>query len=330
MPRVTHVKKAQQRYKTVPVMGEDGQPKKTPVMRNGVQKTTKRGVPVFMKVTKADKSQPLPELDCDYPGCDINGGKIAVGTPYKHITPKSGPYGGYQRNRHAEHPNWAPWEYSSSLSARVAQVQSEAGDLISSYEFSAPEDFDDLKQQVVDMASELRDEKEEAVNNMPEGLAEGSQAQEQYEALEQWVDEIDGCDAPDHDDTCGDCEGSGTVDCEDCGGTGHVEEDEDSGRWFVVNADGSGDVFEDQTEGFETEEDAQRQLDELLKVTGEAADAFTILIRTPDEECETCEGEGTIDCEQCGGEGTIDDEVSEDWAEEAKQVIQDALDNCEA
>lgn len=78
MARVTYVKKAQQRYEMVPVIDpETGQQKVTPVMgRNGEQKTSKRG-PVFMRVTEADKSKPLPNLKCEKCGIEIKpGGEV--------------------------------------------------------------------------------------------------------------------------------------------------------------------------------------------------------------------------------------------------------------
>lgn len=252
MARVTFVKKARQRYAMVPVLDEDGTPKRTPVMRRvkdhasgewtEVPRKTKTGKEVTMAVTVADKSRPLPNLRCDFPGC---GGEILPGTPYKHITPRSGPYGGTQRNRHAAHPSWQVWEYSYSTSARVAQVSSEIEDMLQSFEFSDFSDFEDARQQAADMAAELRDEKEETLNNMPEQLQDGSQTQEQFEALESWVEAIEGADAPDEASAeCDECEGTGKVenpdydpdveepldgedeeevDCEVCGGTGGVD-----------------------------------------------------------------------------------------------------------
>lgn len=291
MARVTHVKKAQQRYATVPVLDADGNPIKTPVMnqRTGQQKVSKRG-PVFMTKTVADKTKPLPLLRCDFPGCTINDGKIAIGTSYQHITPKSGPYGGTQKNRHAEHRSWYVWEYSSSTSARAAQVQHDAGEVISSYEFSSYDDFDDLKQQVADMAQELLDEKQESLDAMPEGLADGSQLQEQVEALEAWVEGIEDADEPDRPDTV------------------EVE------RFFVVNVEDGSEVFEDEVDGFETEEEAQKALKTYLwQHSKESADDFEIEGRDTEIDADS------LDIEH----------VDEDWIEEAKQAIQDALDNCE-
>lgn len=119
MARITYVKKAQQRFATVPVIDpKTGKQKQTPVMTTKevrqedgtyakvqVQKTTKRGLPVFMKVTEADKSQPLPNRTCGKCGREIE-----VGQPCKHISPKSGPYGGRTLFRCDGCPNWHVWE----------------------------------------------------------------------------------------------------------------------------------------------------------------------------------------------------------------------------
>ena len=72
MPRINHVKRAQQRYATKPVIDpETGEQKVTPVInsRTGEQKTTKHGRPVFLRVTERDLERPLPMPKCDYPGC---------------------------------------------------------------------------------------------------------------------------------------------------------------------------------------------------------------------------------------------------------------------
>jgi len=118
MARITRVQKAQQRYEQVPVLNEDGTPKQTPVMsRHGTQKVTKRGKPVFMTVTVQDRTKPLPNRKCGKCGKEIE-----VGSPYKHISPRSGPYGGRTLYRCKSCPDWHVWEYSGSLSARLAEI----------------------------------------------------------------------------------------------------------------------------------------------------------------------------------------------------------------
>jgi hypothetical protein len=226
MPKITHVKSARQRFETVPVLDEDGRPKVTPVMRrDGSPRLTKTGRPVSMAVTVADRGRPLPNLRCDFPGCEVDGGEILPGTPYKHISPRSGPYGGRQLSRHEEHPNWSVWDYSSSRSAQVAREQAEMHSLIDSWD---GEGFDDLRQSLVDLAQGQADEQEEALSNMPEALQDGSQAQEYLEALEEWVSEIEACDEPEDEfEDCEECDGTGEredLECEDCGGTGDAED----------------------------------------------------------------------------------------------------------
>lgn len=215
MARITHVKKAQQRYKTVPVLDEQGEPVRTPVMRrDGTQKVTKRGRPVFMSKTVADKSQPLPELSCDYPGCSINGGKIAVGSSYKHITPKSGPYGGRQRNRHAEHPNWRIWEYSSSLSARIAQIIDGAETSIPG-EATEASDYESVLESAADEIEGLAEEKEEAATNIEEGFghetSSSADRREEAESLRDWAEELRGVSFDDPPEEPEDDEDEGAV-----------------------------------------------------------------------------------------------------------------------
>lgn len=217
MARTTHVKAAQQRYATVAVLDEQGNPKRTPVTRkkNGEQKTTKRGKPVTMAVTVADKSRPLPPETCD--ACHK---PIEVGTPYKHVTPKSGPYGGRKRSRHESCPSWQQWDLSNSWSARVARVQYDA-----EQEIEAAESAEDVESARDSAAQAIRDDlvaaSEEAADNLEAGFGhETSQSQEardRAETLESWADDVEGVEmpeAPEPEDE----------DCKACSGNGHVEE----------------------------------------------------------------------------------------------------------
>ena len=84
MARVKHVKKAQQRFKMVPVLNEDGTQKVTPVLKqDGTPKTTKTGRAITRKVTVEDKSQPLPNRNCGKCGTEIK-----VGDSYKWVALK--------------------------------------------------------------------------------------------------------------------------------------------------------------------------------------------------------------------------------------------------
>lgn len=238
MARVTRVKKAQQRYETRPVLDADGKPKRTPVLVDGVQKVSKRG-PVWMAVTEADHSRPKPNYMCDF--C---GKAIEVGTAYKHISPKSGPYGGTKKTRHEEHPDWQVWEYSSSTSARLAQIAWEASQSLG--DIATKDDVDAVIEQAKESIMELVEEKREAAQNIEDGFQhETSQSQELNEladALESWADEGDQIEVEDEPDEdiaemveCSVCDGEGEVDnedgtgveeCTECEGEGEVDNDE--------------------------------------------------------------------------------------------------------
>lgn len=291
MARVTHVKKARQRFAMVPVLDENGQPKRTPVMKTvsvrneetgeyeKVQrpKTTKTGRPVTMAVTVQDKEKPLPNLKCDFAGCDIDGGEILPGTPYKHITPRSGPYGGTQRNRHEAHPSWNIWEYSYSRAAQVAFTQHNMEAVIAAWTPTDEGDFEALVEELQEMAEEAAEDAREAVSNMPEQLQDSSVAAENADALESWAEEFS--NAPSLSE-------SFLQDCEACDGAGEIEEE-------CTSCYGSGELAD------EDEDDT-----------------------TP---CPECDGSGTeLDaCPECDG-GTTED-INPDWVEEARDVLYDLV-----
>lgn len=265
MARVTYVKKAQQRYQMVPVIDPaTGQQKQTPVMdRNGQQKVSKRG-PVFMKVTKEDRSKPLPPRKCE--NC---GNEIAVGTPYKHISPKSGPYGGRTRYRCGDCPTWQVWDYSNSLSARTAQIAYEFNEAISD-----ASDMDTVQEALNNAASAVRDiasEKEESAQNIEQGFGhETSTSQELADVAEQlnsWADEIEGADIPEFPEP-------EESECEDCGGTGEVDGEDAEGNEIsdatCETCDGTGQHTPDEP----TE-------DQIEEWRSEVQDALTIVDECP-------------------------------------------------
>lgn len=237
MPRTTYVKAAQQRYRTVPVLDENGVPKRTPVKaRDGSQKVSKRG-PVFMTVTQVDKSQPLPNRKCDKCGTEIK-----VGDPYKWIKPKSGPYGGQLRVRCGPCPNWQVWEYSSSLSARLSQVSFEFWGQVD--DVNSQEEVTDALSSAAEAVREIASEKEEGAENIESGFGhETEQSQELRDVAEQlngWADEIENADVPEFPEPeeveCEECDGTGELtgtgedaessECEECSGTGQVTPEE--------------------------------------------------------------------------------------------------------
>jgi hypothetical protein len=243
MARVTHVKRAQQRYATVPVLDENDQPKRIPLKRkNGQPVKTKTGREVTIAVTREDRTKPKPPANCDH--CHK---PIEVGTPYKWVKPKSGPYGGARRSRHASCPTWQVWELSNSLDARIQQATND-------FDVSQVESEDDVTSALEAVAEQIRElaaEKEEAASNMEEGFGhptgQSEELAEQAQTLEDWADEIESVEVPElaaaDDVDCEDCDGTGQVDVEDvdeddedaeteeecsaCGGTGQVESDEE-------------------------------------------------------------------------------------------------------
>jgi hypothetical protein len=225
MPRVNHVKSARQRYVMVPVIDPaTGQQK---VVQTARQTRAKAGRParqVVQRMTEPDLSQPLPPEQCDF--CHQ---PIEIGTPYKWIEPRSGPYGGRRMARHANHPSWQPWEYSSSLSAQLALVSHNFQIAIDSAE--SAEDAESALEEAAGEVEQIADAKDEAADNIESGFQhETEQSQElrdTAESLRSWADEIRNATVPDFPDP-------EDAECEACGGTAKViklTEDGDAEPW---------------------------------------------------------------------------------------------------
>jgi len=257
MARITRVAKAQQRYETVPVIDpETGEPKRTPVInkRTGEQKTTKRGTPVFMSVTQLDKTKPKANLRCDFPGCDIDGGEILPGSAYMHVSPKSGPYGGVQRNRHQVHPAWQQWDLSNSLSAQLARIAHDFSEAIDTAE--SPDDVTTALGEAAASVEEIADQKQESADNIEEGFGHATSSSEELtetaDQLRDWAGEFESADVPEMTE-CEECSGDGKVECETCEGSGEVEDEvgdkpcddcEGAGDNECSNCDGTGEDLE--------------------------------------------------------------------------------------
>jgi hypothetical protein len=212
MPRVNHVKHARALYHTKPdIDPETGEQKVALVFRrDGVTpKTDKRGRQIERRLTVRDLDRPKPNLRCDFPGCDIDGGEILPGTSYKFIDLRFG-----KRCRHAEHPNWKHWEYSSSVAAQAARLQADMHDLIDAWEPTEEDDLQDMATELQGRAEDFLSEREEARDNMPEQLQDGSLAAEQADAAQEWVDAFDNVEEP---------SAEFAASCEECDGTGEVE-----------------------------------------------------------------------------------------------------------
>lgn len=245
MARTYHVKKAQQRYETKPVLNEDGSQKVTPKMRNGVQMKTKSGRLVFVNITERDLTRPKPMPKCS--GC---GNEILVDDPYKYTE-------AYNRTiiRCKDCPAPQQWEYSNSLSARLAQIDHEQGDLS---KCETLEDLESARDEYAQAIREIAEEKEEAAQNIEDGFQhetyQSTEIREQAEQLNSWADDIEAVDFGDEPEP-------EEEDCPECGGTGHVE-DEDSEEHECTNCDSTGQV--------QLEEPSEDQMAEWLDTARDA------------------------------------------------------------
>lgn len=200
MARVTYVKRAQARFKTVPdVDPVTGEQKTITVLgRDGQPKRTRRGDVIVRRLTVEDKSQPLPNLKCEK--CST---EIKPGDPYKWVKPKSGPYGGRKRTRCAACPNWRSSELTSSpaLSTLYAAQETFADDL------AAAETAEDVKAALEALAEGVREAGEvyrESASNIEDGFGhstyQSEELNEKADALESAADEIENADVEDFDE----------------------------------------------------------------------------------------------------------------------------------
>lgn len=222
MARTTHVKKAQQRYETKPVLDEQGNPIKIALTKaDGSPKTTsaKKGSrPIFITKTERDLTRPKPNYTCGKCGTEI-----LPGMPYKWIKPKSGPYGGRMMVRCGPCPGWNVWDYSSSLSAQVARIEHDA-DLTG---VESVEDAQGVAEAAADAIRELAEQKRESASNIEDGFGhatyQSEELEQQADDLDTWADEVAETEFPDPEDS----EYQEDATCEACGGDGQ----EDNPDW---------------------------------------------------------------------------------------------------
>lgn len=229
MPKVTHVKAARQRYVMVPVTDESGNQVQTETTRKTRAKPGRDSHAITRRQTRPDLGQPLPPRNCG--SC---GKPIAIGTPYKWMAPRSGPFGGRKLYRHESCPAWQHWEYSDSLSAQLAHVSFDFWNALGNAEDAAG-----VTEVLGNAASEIREiagAKRESAQNIEDGFQHPTEQSEELnqiaDDLDSWADEVENADVPEYpepeeDTPCGDCDGeAGDTGCGTCHGKGTYTPDE--------------------------------------------------------------------------------------------------------
>lgn len=314
MARITRVAKAQQRYEQVPVIDPaTGEQKRTPVMRNSKQRVTKRGELIFLSVTANDKTRPLPPRKCGM--CHQ---EIQVGSPYKHISPRSGPYGGRTMYRCASCPDWHVWEYSSSLSARTAEISHNFWESFNGAIFESTDDVQEILNEAAEAIREIAGEKEESAQNIEDGFQhETQQSQELRDVSEQlnsWADDVEGVslsDYPEPEET----------DCGECGGECVVENPD-----FAPLA-------EDHEQTVIKLKEAEERLKkyQAVPVHLQLADMVTnnqkligqLRDKLKEIQAKIDETDPTVECEECNGTGRVEpEEPTQDQLDEWRSEVE--------
>lgn len=322
MAKITHVKSAQQRYETVPVLNPDGTQKQTPVMKNGVQRKDKRGNPIFMNVTVADKTKPLPPRQCG--SC---GEEIAIGTPYKHISPRSGPYGGRTLYRHEDCPTWHVWEYSSSLSARTAEISHDFWNDFNENVLEEQDQVQDILNSAAERVRELAEEKRESASNIEDGFGHETQMSSELndiaDQLDSWADDIENADLPDFPEP-------EEQDCDNCDGGGEVDNEEyETLQEEILKLTRQ---IEEEKRGLKvlTSLPADMQLpDNIAKIQ----EKIKVLEKQVEDKVAVLENmDSIISCEECEGSGKVEpdaptEEQMDEWRSECESAVS-VIDEC--
>lgn len=199
MARVTFVKKAKQRYKTVPVIDpETGEQKvQTFTRRDGSLRTNKRGAVVTARVTREDRTQPLPNRKCGRCSKEIKPGD----SYYWWANKLPGAGSGYKQIRCAEHPPTIQ-ERTPGRAGQLMGLQSEWEN-----ELSACQSVEDLEAARDSIAGQIRDFGQEYVDsadNMESGFGhetyQSQELREKGEAIDSIADEVEQIDVEEFDE----------------------------------------------------------------------------------------------------------------------------------
>jgi hypothetical protein len=190
MARTTYVKAAQQRYRTVPVLDEDGNQKYTAVMaKDGTPKTTKSGRAIQRRVTVEDKTQPLPNYHCTKCGTEIK-----VGDSYKWVQLRIGT--SKQRKNFCSSCSIRSSDTTTSGNLQTFYAAMEAGeDALGSSEALTLTDMAEALRTAAEGVREASEAYGESADNMEDGFGHETESsaavREKAELLEQFADELE-------------------------------------------------------------------------------------------------------------------------------------------
>lgn len=132
--------------------------------------------------------------------CEFHQEPIKPGDSYKWISVMTSPRSSHSRYRCDSAPDWHRWDYSSSLSARVEQVQYNFASEIESVE--SKEDVEQILASTADEIREIAEEKRESAQNMEDGFGhpteKSDELNETADELDSWADDVESWDIEDY------------------------------------------------------------------------------------------------------------------------------------
>jgi hypothetical protein len=259
MPRLTTVKKAEQRYRTVPVIDpETGAQKVVPVLnkRTGEPKTNKAGRAITRRLTVADKTQPLPNRRCGKCGTEIE-----PGMSYRWWSNKlPGSFGSGQKSIRCIKMECYPksWEMDGNPKRQALGQAQEALEEALSSNFDEASEVESALSDFAESIREIAQEMIDGAENMESGFGHATYAsdelRERGENLEQQADDCEQVyldDRPEQSDYMTE----DVEDCPECDGEGEITAEGEEEPEQCMTCDGDG-VLTEEVEDEQAYEDA--------------------------------------------------------------------------
>jgi len=224
--------------------------------------------------------------------------------------------------RCASCPQWQVWEYSSSLSARVAEISHDFWNEVDNA--SDADEVQECLNSAAERVREIAEEKREGASNIEDGFGHSTYQSDELndvaDQLDSWADDIESADIPDYPE-------AEEHDCDDCEGSGEVDNDQYE-------------LLHDKQEETQVALEAFRRRLTLLnaiqvplspQAAAERKKLLEVTIPALVKELEAVEAllletEAQVSCETCDGTGRVeDDEPTVEQVDEWKEEVQGNL-----
>jgi uncharacterized phage infection (PIP) family protein YhgE len=213
------------------------------------------------------------------------------------------------------------WEYSSSLSARTAEISHDFWDSFNNTTLESSDDVTSLLNDVAERVREIAEEKREGASNIEDGFGHATTQSDELndiaDQLDSWADDIEGADIPEYPEP-------EEADCDECDGSGEVTND----VFTQLQADHEETVIKlreaERLLKLYTSVPVERQLTTQVEAQKKAIKALQETLAETEPSIE--EAEASVSCEACDGSGRIEPEdPTEDQLDEWRSEVESAV-----